>query len=228
MSDLGLVSGRVEIAGVGIDNLSRAQAVDAIAALATSGSRHYVVTPNVDHLVRFQSDAAFRSAYVRATLRLADGAPVVALSRLLGTPLQERVPGADLIDPLCAKAAAMGLRVYLLGAAPGSARLAAGRLGARHPGLNIVGTACPRPGFENDGAVTDRVLSGILSSRPNLLFVCLGSPKQEKWIAEHLETFPPLVAVCAGAGIDFLSGARRRAPLMWQRAGFEWLYRLLQ
>ena len=161
-------------------------------------------------------------------MRLADGAPVVALSRLLGTPLQERVPGVDLIDPLCAKAAVMDLRVYLLGAAPGSARLAAGRLAARYPGLNIVGTACPRPGFENDSAVTDRVLSGIRGSEPNLLFVCLGSPKQEKWIAEHLERFPPLVAVCAGAGIDFLSGARRRAPATWQRAGFEWLYRLLQ
>lgn len=102
---------RVGVGGVAIDNLSRAEAVDAIVALASSGDVQYVVTPNVDHIVRLQTDSTMRAAYDRATLRLADGAPLVALSRLLRTPLAERVAGADLIDPLCARAAVEGLRV---------------------------------------------------------------------------------------------------------------------
>ncbi len=218
---------QVRLGGVEIDNLNHGEAVDAIVALAISGGSHYVVTPNVDHLVLLRKDSDFRRAYAHATLRLADGMPLVALSRLLGTPLQERVTGSDLIEPICALAVARNLRVYLLGGPPGAARLAARRLIARHPGLQIT-TACPNldPGSEPEA--TQATVDDINRVRPNILFLGIGSPKQERWISTHLPELPPLVAVCVGSAIEFLSGLKSRAPAAWQRLGLEWLYRLLQ
>jgi N-acetylglucosaminyldiphosphoundecaprenol N-acetyl-beta-D-mannosaminyltransferase len=159
-------------------------------------------------------------------MRLADGAPLVALSRLLGTPLRQRVAGADLLEPICAAVASQNLSVYLLGGKPGAAGAAARRLAQTHPGLRVA-AQCPPPRFDDDPDATKAVLADIRRVAPNVLFVCLGAPKQEKWIAAHLDTLPPVVAVCAGAAVDFYSGATRRAPLLWQRLGFEWLYRLL-
>jgi N-acetylglucosaminyldiphosphoundecaprenol N-acetyl-beta-D-mannosaminyltransferase len=212
---------------VEIHDISFDEALEAILALASGGGRHLVVTANVDHLVLHREDPALRSAYELATLRLADGAPLVALSRLVGTPLPGRVTGSDLLDPVCRGAAERRLSVYLLGGRPGSADLAAAQLAHRHPGLRLH-AACPGPGFELDPAANAAVLADIRAATPNILFVCLGAPKQETWAAAHLSELPPLVAIGAGASVDYLSGATRRAPVGWQRLGLEWLFRLLQ
>jgi len=186
----------------------------------------YVVTPNVDHAVMFQRRADVRAAYAEASLVLADGAPIVWASRLLRSPLPERVAGSDLV-PRVFKSTNGPLRVYLLGAAPGVADEAARRITRRWPGVDVVGTYSPPPGFENKPHENARVLAAVAAAAPDLLVVGLGAPKQELWVHRHHRQLGAKVAICAGATIDFLAGHRRRSPRWMQTAGLEWLHRVL-
>jgi N-acetylglucosaminyldiphosphoundecaprenol N-acetyl-beta-D-mannosaminyltransferase len=188
-------------------------------------SCRYVVTPNVDHAVLFQQRADLRAAYDDASLVLADGAPIVVASRLLGRPLPERVAGSDLV-PEIFQAANKPLRVFLLGAAPGVAMSAARRIESRSRSVKVVGTYSPPLGFENDDVENDRILTEIATSRPDLLIVGFGAPKQELWVHRHRHAIQAKVALCAGATIDFLAGNRERSPKWMRRAGLEWLHRL--
>ena len=143
----------------------------------------YVVTPNVDHAVMFQHRADLRAAYADASLVLADGAPLVVASRLLRKPLPERVAGSDLVPQLFA--AGKPLRVFLLGAAPGVADVAAERIRQQWPAIQVVGTYSPPLGFENDAAENDRILAAVAAAAPDLLIVGFGAPKQELWVHRH-------------------------------------------
>jgi N-acetylglucosaminyldiphosphoundecaprenol N-acetyl-beta-D-mannosaminyltransferase len=185
----------------------------------------YVVTPNVDHAVLFQHRADLRAAYEDASLVLADGAPIVLTSRLLRRPLPERVAGSDLVPEILQSASAP-LRVFLLGAAPGVADVAARRIASCLQSVNVVGSYSPPPGFENDEVENSRILAGIAASRPDLLIVGFGAPKQELWVHRHRHAIQAKVALCAGATIDFLAGHRVRSPIWMRRAGLEWLHRL--
>jgi N-acetylglucosaminyldiphosphoundecaprenol N-acetyl-beta-D-mannosaminyltransferase len=218
---------RVDVAGVLVDDLSMEEAIDAIERLVAAGGRAAVVTPNVDHVVRVRADPEFAAIYREAALVLADGMPVVWAARLLGTPLREKVSGSDLFPRLCARAAERGYGVFLLGGQPGAAETAARRLTERHPALRVVGHCCPPPGFEHDPAWSARIVRQVADARPHLLFVALGSPKQERWIRRHLADCQVPVALGVGATIDFEAGVVRRAPGWMQRAGLEWLWRLL-
>ncbi len=186
----------------------------------------YVVTPNVDHAVMFQRRADLREAYADASLVLADGAPLVWASRLLGRSLPQRVAGSDLV-PRIFDAADRPLRVFLLGAAPGVADEAARRIAARWPHVDVVGTYSPPLGFENDPQENDRILAAVAAAAPDLLVVGLGAPKQELWVHRHHRQLSAKVALCVGATIDFLAGHRRRSPRWMQRVGLEWLHRVL-
>jgi N-acetylglucosaminyldiphosphoundecaprenol N-acetyl-beta-D-mannosaminyltransferase len=189
------------------------------------GVCRYVVTPNVDHAVMFQHRADLRDAYADASLVLADGAPLVIASRLCGKGLPERVAGSDLVPRLFA-AANEPLRVFLLGAAPGVADAAAGRIHAQWPNVAVVGTYSPPLGFENDDDENERILSVVAAAQPDLLVVGFGAPKQELWVSKHRDRLQAKVALCAGATIDFLAGHRRRSPVWMRRAGLEWLHRV--
>jgi N-acetylglucosaminyldiphosphoundecaprenol N-acetyl-beta-D-mannosaminyltransferase len=184
----------------------------------------YVVTPNVDHVVMFPRRPELRAAYAAASLVLADGAPLVVASRLLGQRLPERVAGSDLV-PRLFDAASEPLRVFLLGAAPGVAELAAERIGAQWPAVRVVGTYSPPPGFEHVAAENNRVLAAVADAAPDLLIVGLGAPKQELWVHRFHGELRAKVALCAGATIDFLAGSQRRSPVWMRRAGLEWLHR---
>jgi N-acetylglucosaminyldiphosphoundecaprenol N-acetyl-beta-D-mannosaminyltransferase len=208
------------------DNLDLPQAVAVVERALARGLRGYVVTPNVDHLVLYRNNAAFRAACDGAALRLADGMPIVWASRLLGRPLRARVTGSDLFPLLCRVAAARGHPVFLLGGAAGVAQRAATRLAARLPGLRIAGIYAPPDGFEPDGAATEAALRAINSARPALLFVALGTPKQELWVHRHWSRLDAGVTVCCGAAFDFVAGVQIRAPAWMQQAGLEWLWRL--
>lgn len=218
---------KVDVAGVLIDNVSMADAVDAVERLVGRDGVSYVLTPNVDHVVRVQRDPEFARIYRDAALVLADGMPVVWASHLLGTPLKEKVSGSDLFLRLCALAAGRGYGVFFLGAQPGAAAAAAERLRARYPALRVVGHCCPPPGFEDDVTWTARIVRLVTEARPHILFVALGSPKQEKWIRRHQAECQVPVAIGVGASIDFAAGVVRRAPPWMQRGGLEWLWRLL-
>jgi N-acetylglucosaminyldiphosphoundecaprenol N-acetyl-beta-D-mannosaminyltransferase len=210
------------------DDLNLREVVAGVDRTLKSGIRGwgYVVPVNVDVLVRYRQDAAFRVACERAALRVADGMPIVWAARLLGRPLRGRVTGADLLPALCRLAAANGHAVFLLGGRRGVAERAAARLSAKFPGLHVVGTYSPPDHFEPEGEAAEAAVHAVNAAKPALLFVALGSPKQELWVHRHWDRLDTVVAVCVGAAIDFAAGSRTRAPGWMQRAGLEWFWRL--
>lgn len=223
------MSQRLSLFGLDIDPLDMQGAVERVLGWIddADGRCRYVVTPNADHAVMFQEHAGLRAAYGEAGLVLADGISVVLAARLLGRRLPERVAGSDLVPRLFdAATAERPLRVFLLGAGPGVAERAAAKMAPRWPHVAVVGTYSPPLGFERDAAQNDRILAMVAASRPDILVVGLGAPKQELWVHAHRDRLWAAVALCAGASIDFLAGEKRRAPRWMQRAGLEWLHRL--
>lgn len=222
---------QVRMFGIDFDSLRMDQAVAQLLLwLQQPDDRcRYVVTPNVDHVVMYQKSEVLRRAYADASLILADGAPVVAVSRLLGRPLPERVAGSDLVPRLFSEAVwqRTNLRIYLLGGAPGVAQRAAERIEAAWPGVEVVGVASPPLGFERDPGQNADLVTRINSREPDLLLVGLGAPKQELWIHRHHHELTATMALCIGATIDFLAGERKRAPRWMRRSGLEWLFRVL-
>jgi N-acetylglucosaminyldiphosphoundecaprenol N-acetyl-beta-D-mannosaminyltransferase len=218
--------GKIEIFGVKIDNLGLVDAVEIIANRAQEKQPCFVVTPNVDHVVRLEQDAEFRQIYSEACLVLADGMPLVWASKLLGTPLKERVSGSDLILPLAEAAAGRGLSIFLLGGEEGAAAGAADKLLDAIPGLCVAGTFCPEYGFEFSSVQLRHIEQILIKARPDILLVGLGSPKQEKWIYQYSRALHIPVAIGVGVSFSFLAGLINRAPRWMQRCGLEWLWRL--
>ena len=228
---------QINLFGMTIDALSMQETLDVLLhwlrATPQAGCR-YVVTPNVDHAVLYQSHVQLRDAYAGAALILADGAPIVAAARLLGRPLPERVAGSDLAPALFQRIAeikhttphAAPLRVFLLGAGPGVAQRAAAHIHARWPGVEVVGTLSPPMGFQNVPQDNERILQAVADAAPDVLLVGFGAPKQELWVHAHADRLQATVALCIGATIDFLAGETRRAPKWMRRIGLEWVHRL--
>ena len=223
----GLLPGRrVRLAGIVLDDLDLPETVAVLDRAIARGTRGYVVTTNVDHLVRYQRDAVYRAACDGAALRVADGMPVVWAARFLGRPLRSRVAGADLLPALCRMAAANGHTVFFLGGKPGVADQAAERLTARNPGLRVAGTYTPPDNFEPGGQAAEAAARAVNAAKPSLLFVALGMPKQELWVHRYWERLDVTIAICCGAALDFAAGAQIRAPRWMQQGGLEWLWRL--
>jgi N-acetylglucosaminyldiphosphoundecaprenol N-acetyl-beta-D-mannosaminyltransferase len=162
-----------------------------------------------------------------SALSIADGMSVVVASRLLGTPLRARVTGVDLVEELCKCCAREHLSVYFLGGRPGAADRAAALLKTRYPGLLLAGTDCPPYGFEDQPAENERVLRRIRAAAPDILFVALGMPKQEYWIAENGSALNVRIAMPVGGTFELLAGLVPRAPRWLQVIGMEWLFRLV-
>jgi N-acetylglucosaminyldiphosphoundecaprenol N-acetyl-beta-D-mannosaminyltransferase len=217
---------RLRIGDVWIDAVTLSEALQAIERLVASRRGGAVFTPNVDHLVKASSHAAFRDAYSRVTLSLTDGMPLVWVSRLLGCRLPERVAGSDLLLPLLQLAARRGWSVYLLGGAPGVAEAAAKML-ACEMGIAVAGWNDAR--IEPDGSDrTGESIARVRAASADLILVALGPPKQELWIDRAREAGVHGVALGVGASLDFLVGKYRRAPRWMARIGLEWLFRLVQ
>jgi N-acetylglucosaminyldiphosphoundecaprenol N-acetyl-beta-D-mannosaminyltransferase len=219
---------RIELLGVPFDVVGFTAALDWFVDLAQADGSAYVVTANVDHVVRFNRDPGVRHLYTEADAVVADGMPLIWASRLLGTPLPERVAGSDLFPALCARAAEHDLSVFLLGGAPGTARKAADVLQARHPRLRIAGTHCPEYGFEKDAAQVARTVEAVRAAEPDFLFVGLGSPKQENWIVANRAACGARLSIGVGISFSFVCGEVTRAPRWLQRLGLEWAHRLIQ
>jgi N-acetylglucosaminyldiphosphoundecaprenol N-acetyl-beta-D-mannosaminyltransferase len=217
----------VPIGDLCFDALDLAQTVAVVDRALALGTRGYIVTPNVDHLVQYRRNPEYRIACDDASLRLADGMPIVWAARLLGRPLPARVAGSDLLPALCQAAAGRGYTVFFLGGAAGVAERAATRLRARFPGLQIAGLHAPPERFEPDeGAAAAAAMAAVNAVKPALLFIGLGTPKQELWVHRYWSRLDTTVAVCCGAALDFVAGVQIRAPVWMQRAGLEWLWRL--
>jgi N-acetylglucosaminyldiphosphoundecaprenol N-acetyl-beta-D-mannosaminyltransferase len=221
---------RRRLFGLDFADVTLADAADEILALA-SRSRSLpalVVTPNVDHLVSLDRNPALQRIYASADLVLADGMPLVWVSRLLGRPLRARVTGADLVPALAGRSTDRRLRLFLLGGQPGAAARAAINLSRRNPTMPDPGVLCPPIGFERDERANQEVLAVVNAFRPDILFVALGSPKQEMWIDRHRRSLATAVCIGVGAALDFASGMVRRAPPALQRLGLEWAFRMTQ
>ncbi|HMS01474.1 MAG TPA: WecB/TagA/CpsF family glycosyltransferase [Gemmatimonadaceae bacterium] len=220
---------RVPLGQLVVDHHTRDSALDAIERLVRAGRGGRVFTPNLDHILLVERRDDVRAAYARAALCLADGMPLVWASRRHGQPLPERICGADLIEPLAERAARAGWSLFLLGGAPGAADDAAYRLAAAH-GVRIAGCVAPRiaaDGTTADAAAEAELAAQIRASGAQLVFVALGSPKQELFIDRIADAVAPAVLLGVGAGVDFLAGRVRRAPAWIGRLGFEWLFRLV-
>lgn len=214
---------RIRLLGVAIDPITMEEAVRRALEIMDGRSGAVVVTPNSDYLMRAQKLPDLRDIANAAFLSLPDGVGVLAAARLLGQRIPMRVSGIDFAESLLAAMARSGKSVYLLGAKPAVAARAAEIATERFPGLIIAGT--------HDGyfSCTDelQLLREINASSPDLLIVCLGSPRQELWMRSHAPELDVGMMAGLGGTLNVLSGSVRRAPLCWQRLGLEWLYRLL-
>ncbi len=213
---------KIDVLGVRFDNLSRREAALRGAELLAEEGFHYAVTPNPEFLLAAEKDPDFRSVLNEADLVLPDGVGVLYASRILGTPLRERVPGIDFAADMLALLNERGGRLYLLGAKPGVAEEAGRRLTERYPHISLCGTG---DGYFTDGGAA---AAQVAAARPDLLFVCLGAPKQELWMARWGESTGARLAIGLGGALDVFSGQVERAPERWQKLGLEWAYRLVK
>lgn len=218
----------IHLMGIPIHAVTEAQCVEHILSESLAGRGGWVVTPNVDHLRRLRRDVSFRELCAQASLRVPDGIPLLWASRLQRTPLPGRVAGSDLIFSLCAAAGKCGRRVFLLGGDPGTAQRAAETLQQRIPELCIAGTNCPPIGFDQDEASMQRLTAELRAANPDIVFVALGSPKQEILMHRLRDEFPTAWWLGVGISFSFLCGDVQRAPKWMQRSGMEWLHRLAQ
>jgi N-acetylglucosaminyldiphosphoundecaprenol N-acetyl-beta-D-mannosaminyltransferase len=210
-----------------IDQVDLKSTVDRIRGFLGSKRHNQIVTVNLDFVAISRRDEYFRETLNAADLAVADGMPLVWVSRLMGVPVQERITGNDLVDECCRVAVESKSSIFLLGAAPGIAETAAKRLTERFPGLRVAGVYAPPFGPLTD-AENEKILHFISEVRPDFLFVALGAPQQDIWIKANRDRLN--VPVCMGVGgtFDLLAGVLLRAPAWMQHAGLEWLFRLVQ
>ncbi len=213
---------RTDVLGVGFDPVTMDEAVERAMALMDRPGADYVVTPNPEIVMICGEDSAAAEAVADASLVLPDGIGVIYGARILGRPLPEKVTGADFALRVFARMAGEGRRLYLLGAKPGVAQTAGERLARQFPGLVIAG--CHDGYFSDDGPVID----GINAAGADFLLVCLGAPKQEKWMRANRDRLNVRLMAGLGGSLDVYAGAVRRAPEVWQRLNLEWLYRLIR
>ena len=208
---------RVEILGVGFDDVTVDEGAErALELMERRGA--YVCTPNPEIVMAARRDPEVMAAVNGADLVLADGVGVVWAAERFGTPLPERAAGIDVLTALLGR---MSGSVYVLGGKPGVAERAAESIAAAYPAVSIAGA--------HDGYFTDELIltAELGQTRPDLLMVCLGAPKQELWMAAHRD-LPVGLMFGLGGAADVLAGTAERAPLRWRERGLEWLYRLLR
>ena len=219
---------RIDFLNTKIDNLTMDEALRRIDFFVSEGTCRYIVTPNLDHIVTLEKDPVFAEVYKNADLILADGKPLLWISRWLKCPIKEKLSGSDLFPRICKLAAEKEYKVFLLGAEEGVAAAAAENLRKKYTGLRIVGTYAPKYGFEGDPQELAYIKSLIRMAQPDILGVALGSPKGEKFIYAHLQEYGVPLCISIGATLDFESGKIRRAPKWVSEIGMEWLFRITQ
>ncbi|MCA2215691.1 WecB/TagA/CpsF family glycosyltransferase [Jidongwangia harbinensis] len=223
---------RVHLDGTGFDRITESEVVAIVRDAVASGRGGRIVTPNIDILRQAKVNTAVRAYLDDADLIVADGMPLVWASKLTGTPLPERVAGSSLIWSLSEGLGRDGRSIFVIGGNPATpeedngAIRAAVRLGRASPGLRIAGTLCPEPGFEDDPEVYAEFCAAVRDAAPDLVFVGLGFPKQEKVITRLRDELPRAWFIGCGAAVNFVAGDVDRAPRWMQRTGLEWAHRL--
>lgn len=214
---------RVEILGVKVDAVTMIQAVERIGNLIAAGKSSLVATANAEMLLRATHDDELKSILNAASLVVPDGAGTVWAAHHLGKYMPERVAGFDLVQELMKLAPARAWKFFLFGAAPGIADKAKAKAETLYPGIKIVGT---RNGYFT-AADEPEIISQIKASRADILLAALGVPKQEKWLAAHMDELKIPVSIGVGGTFDVMAGVVKRAPLWMQKARLEWLFRAM-
>jgi N-acetylglucosaminyldiphosphoundecaprenol N-acetyl-beta-D-mannosaminyltransferase len=211
-----------------IDCVTEAQVVQRIMSDLERGRGGWVVTPNVDQLRILSERVELREMIDEVDLMIADGMPLVWASRIQGTPLPARVAGASLILGLTQAAARTGASIFLLGGSPGAAEAAAVVMQRDNPALKVAGISCPPMGFDQDPVAMGELRAALTLARPDIVYVCLGFPKQELVARELRATLPQSWFLGLGGSLSMVAGDVSRAPIWMQDVGLEWLWRLLK
>lgn len=209
-----------------IDNVTKEEAIAHIEECINTRKIGHIITPNVDQVIRIESDKYFKEIYENVELLLADGTPLVWISRWYKKPIKEKICGSDLVPDLCKLAAQKGYLIFLLGSAEGVAAKAAENLKKNNPGLRVAGVYSPPYGFEKDKNEIDKINKMLFNSKADMLFVGMGVPKQDIFIYENMNKYQIPMSFSIGATIDFEAGIQKRAPKWVNHIGMEWLYRL--
>ncbi len=215
------------VLGVPFHNVTMDETIALIEEQIREGGFHQVATANVDFLRNAMRNRELRNILCSCDMVVPDGMPVVWMSRLIGTPLKERVSGIDLVERLADVSARRGYGIFLLGASETHSQRAARVLTQRYPELRIVGRYSPEP-QPLEEMDHEEILRRIEEARPEILLVAFGNPKQERWLAMHRDRLKVPVCIGVGGSLDMLSGSMRRAPEWMQRYGFEWFHRMIQ
>lgn len=216
---------RTDVLGLGVSAVDPAMTVRTIGQWIAGGARQYVCVTGVHGVMESQQDAELLEIHARAGLVVPDGMPLVWLSHLAGRAQVRRVYGPDLMLNACAQSVAHGWRHYFFGGMPGVAEHLASVLSARFPGLVVAGTGCPPFASRSDEEFAAE-LATIEATRPDIVWVGMSTPKQERWMARARPHLSAPVLLAVGAAFDFNAGLKRQAPRWMQGAGLEWLFRL--
>ena len=215
---------KVNILGVNVDMVNVKGAADKIMQFLNEGGLHKVFTPNSEIIMAAYKDNSFKEILNDADLLTADGIGVVYASKILGKPIAERAPGYDIACELLGRINNTSYSVFLFGGKPGVTETAKEKLQSRYDGLNIAGI---RNGYFKEEEVPE-IIDEINNSGADIVFVCLGAPKQEMWIAENAQKLNAKVAMGIGGSLDVFAGTALRAPEFYCKHGLEWFYRLMK
>jgi N-acetylglucosaminyldiphosphoundecaprenol N-acetyl-beta-D-mannosaminyltransferase len=219
---------RVTMFDVHFDNYDFLDLLAYMDEVIRQNNHSYILTCNVDHLIKLRKDAEFQKVYSDAGAIVADGMPIIWASKMLRKPLKQKVSGSDLFAKLGEAFAERQYKLFFLGSAAGIPEQAVKNLKLVFPNLNIVGCYSPSYGFEKKKDENEQIIQMLIDTQPDIVFVGVGAPKQEKWIYQNYLQYKVPISIGVGATFDFLSGTVKRAPNIMQRTGFEWFWRLVQ
>ncbi|MBI5701305.1 WecB/TagA/CpsF family glycosyltransferase [Candidatus Saganbacteria bacterium] len=223
---------QIKLADVIVDNVTMAEALDKLQELIASKVPSIIVTPNPEIIVSSQNDPELKAIINNADLRLPDGISMVVVSKILGSPLKERVSGIDFLLASCKLAENRGWSIYLLGSSETVVKKTAENLQVQFPKLKIAGY---HNGFFNTKEEESSIITSIANIKPTIVFVGLGAGRQERWLAKNMKGIGSSTALGVNSGVgigvggsfDVISGLKKRAPVIYQKLYIEWLYRLI-
>ena len=219
---------KIKMLNTYVNNVTMQETLNSIESMILTNRKFYIVAVNVDVIMKIEHDTKLKEITDAADMVLIDGKPLIWISKWHRRPIKEKISGSDLVPQLCDFAVKKGYSIYILGGKEGIAEQAKQNVEKEYPGIKILGTYAPPLGFEKNQDELDKINRMVSEAKPDLLIVCFGCPKQEKWIYDNYAKYDAKVSICAGATVDFLAGNVKRCPKWMSNHGLEWFYRFSQ
>lgn len=220
--------GVIDFLGIKIDNFSLDEALDRVDEIVLAKKPGYYCGVNLNQVILYKENIRMKEIFDKADLLTVDGKPIIWISKLLGTPFNQKISGPDFMLETCKLANRKGYKVFFLGGAAGVAEKAVLKIKKICPDLEVSGIYSPPFGFEKDPQELDKINEMLKRSKADLLYVGLGSPKQDFFIDDNKDTYQIPLSFSVGIAIDYIGGNIKRAPLWMQNLGLEWFYRFCQ